>query len=157
MIDARVERLDRQHDTGPLEYVRRLREARGQRGALLGAGPSGEVVAGLRDEHRRLQPPRHVDRRLQALEELGMARRIGERHHGLGDEAGELQASLVERGFDRVDLLGRPLPEFDAVEPGSARRTDALGKIAGLGEQPLDAGGILHGKLQTNVSGNQVR
>ena len=87
-----------------------------------------------------------------------MTRRIGERHHRLGDEAGEPQAGLLERGFDRVDLLGGPLPELDAVEPGALRRADALGKVAGLGEQPLDAGGILHGESPDGVrTGDQVR
>ena len=97
--------------------------------------------AGLGDQRWRTEALCDGDRLFQAFEEFIVAGGICQRHHRLGDEAGDREAGLVERGLDGVDVLVAPEPEFDAVEPGLAGQADAIGEIGRFGgEEPFEAG-----------------
>ena len=59
-------------------------------------GLAGEVGAGLRDQRRGAESrARCRSSFLQALEEGVVLRRVGQRHHRLGDDAGHRDPGLV--------------------------------------------------------------
>ncbi len=69
-----------------------------------------------------------------------MLGRIGQGHHRFGNEPGHRHAGLRECRLQSIDVLVRPSPELDRIESGAMGRPHAIGEIAGLGEQPFDAG-----------------
>ena len=70
-----------------------------------------------------------------------MLRRIDQAAARLDDEAGELDARLVEHAAYGIERLVAPQVELDGAEPGISSGADAIAELRMFGrEQPLDAG-----------------
>ena len=139
MVDLRIQRLKTEPNTGPLQNIGAGAEGADEGGPLVGTRKLRQIVAGLRDQDLGAEALRHGDGLAQTVQPGLLVRRIRQRDHRLRHQAGNRDAGLGNRGGDGIDILVRPTPELDRIEPRLMRQPHAIRKgVAIARKQPLD-------------------
>jgi hypothetical protein len=141
MIDSGIQRFKDEAHAAHSRNRGRPYQGLEHRSTLLFVWYMLESIASEHDEIRATKQSGNFRRLLDPLQERIMGFAVDESRLWLGDEAGHLNAGLVECRAERGDILVPPGPELDRGETGGGGKADAGCEVPFLvGEKPLDAG-----------------